>query len=108
MQHYRICVVLILFLGCFLSAGAFAEPLPSCKDEDPHWRSCKSAKDCVLVSNPCGWPSDAANQNFAVKAEKCNRHRGAAMSCAAYDALRDGSHTAHCIVGKCVAVKDIP
>lgn len=108
MRHYRIFMVLILVLSCFLSAAALAEALPSCKDEGAHWRSCKSAKDCAIVSNPCGWPSDSANQNFAAKAEECNRHRGTAMGCAAYDAVRDGSYTAHCIIGKCVAVKDIP
>ena len=108
MQHRSLFPALLLALTFFLSAPVLAENPVSCKDETAAWRSCKSEKDCVTISNPCGWPSDAVNQNFANKAEECNRHRGAAMGCVAYDAERDGSYTARCIVGKCVAVKDIP
>ena len=108
MQQRNRFPALLLALTVFLSAPVNAETLPSCKDENAAWRSCKTEADCVIVPNPCGWPSDAANQNFANKAEECNRHRGAAMGCAAYNAERDGSYTARCIVGKGVAVKDIP
>ena len=108
MQHRRRFWALLLVFIVFLSAPVAAETFESCKDENAAWRSCKSAADCVIISNPCGWPSDAANKAFAEQAQHCNVRRGAAMGCAAYDAERDGSYTAHCIVGKCVAVKDIP
>lgn len=108
MQHHSRLLVLLLVLTVFLSTPAAAESLTSCKDETPAWRSCKSEKDCVTISNPCGWPSDAANKAFAEQAQQCNIRRGAAMGCVSYDAKRDGSYTARCIVGKCVAVKDIP
>lgn len=108
MRKFYMFTVLLLIFSILLPVQTFAESLSPCKDENPQWRSCKIEKDCVIVSNPCGWPSDAAHQTFAEKAGKCNRYRGAAMGCPAYDAVRDGSYTAHCVVGKCVAVKDIP
>jgi len=101
---------LSLFLGfcLFLSTPAAAESFKACKNEAPAWRNCKTKADCVIVSNPCGWPSDTASKPFANQVLKCNQERGTVMGCPQYDAVRDGSYTAHCIVGKCVAVKDIP
>jgi len=108
MRHHSLYLSLLLAFCLFLSTPAAADSLTPCKDETPAWRSCKSEADCVIISNPCGWPSDAANKAFADQAQHCNIRRGAAMGCAAYDAERDGSYSSHCIVGKCVAVKDIP
>ncbi|MBL1147098.1 MAG: hypothetical protein HND56_08140 [Pseudomonadota bacterium] len=108
MQHRHRFLVLLLVLTVFLSMPAMAESPVSCKGEAAAWRNCKDEKDCVTISNPCGWPSDAANKVFAEQAQQCNIIRGAAMGCPAYDAERDGGYTARCIVGKCVAVKDIP
>ncbi|TNE31602.1 MAG: hypothetical protein EP349_03875 [Alphaproteobacteria bacterium] len=108
MQRCSRFLILLLALAVFLPTPAMADPPASCKDETAAWRSCKSEKDCVTISNPCGWPSDAANKAFAEQAQQCNIRRGAAIGCPAYDIERDGSYTARCIVGKCVAVKDIP
>jgi hypothetical protein len=94
--------------GLFLltiSPPSFAGPFEECRTKHPEWYVCAADEDCVQIYNPCGWPDDTANKNFADDAETCNRHVGAALSCAAFDVAKEDPFSAKCIAGTCLAAE---
>lgn len=90
------------FMLLLLATPAKAD---ECRAGHPEWYRCVADADCVLIYNPCGWPTEAAASAFAEEAKTCNRHVGTALSCAEYDAAKSGTFTPQCQAGVCVAVK---
>ena len=86
-------------------ADLLAEPsaLDQCRLENPAWYQCSKTEDCMRISNPCGWPTDAANKQSAEKAQTCNRLKGAALSCPRFDSSKTDDFELSCIAGVCVA-----
>lgn len=74
-----------------------SDKCPTWKSE---WDSCQGKKDCIVISNPCGWPVSIVNKSFAKVAETCNIHAGAALSCATWDQSR-GMMEVNCLKNKC-------
>ena len=77
-------------------------PMTNCKDWQPQWGDCKMDTDCVVISNPCGWPTSAANKIFSDKAFACNRLEGTAISCPSWNEIDGGQRVSKCDSGKCV------
>lgn len=73
----------------------------NCKQWQSTWSSCKTDSDCVVISNPCGWPTSASNKKSFEEATKCNRIEGAALSCATWDEVKGGKRVAVCVSGEC-------
>ncbi|MGZ3771840.1 MAG: hypothetical protein ACXVCP_19645, partial [Bdellovibrio sp.] len=81
-----------------------SEASDKCKQWQSSWGSCKSNSDCVLISNPCGWPTSAANKQSSEQAKKCNILEGAALSCPAWNKKNSGNRIAICDLGECKSV----
>ncbi|MFN5539806.1 MAG: hypothetical protein ACK481_07110 [Candidatus Melainabacteria bacterium] len=86
------------------SFGAFA--MSECGVQNPFWFSCKKDSDCVVISDPCGWPTATSNNKFKNDAKNYNYCRGAVLDCVQYLEVRDGRFVAKCIKGRCSAIKN--
>jgi hypothetical protein len=72
-----------------------------CKQWKADWSSCNANSDCVVVSNPCGWPTSVSNKRSSEEASKCNRLEGAAISCPVWNSKTESKRIAVCVSGKC-------
>ncbi len=72
-----------------------------CKNWQTSWNLCKVNSDCVIVANPCGWPTSASNKLNSKVASDCNRIEGAAISCASWSELKINKRIAVCKSGQC-------
>ena len=75
--------------------------MAKCKTWNPRWSQCKSNDECVVISNPCGWPTSSANKIFSDDAFKCNRIEGAAMDCVEWKEQPGVKRVALCSLGNC-------
>lgn len=71
----------LFFLGLLLASPLFAQALDRCRKNNPGWLECRVNSDCVIISNPCGHPTDAANARHRKLAEACNAEVGRAIGC---------------------------
>lgn len=88
--------ILFLVLMTFSISNSSYANESTCGSIKPQWLECAAAKDCVVISDPCGWPKAAANKKFAEAAQKVNQCAGAVMSCPAWEEKRDGKWIADC------------
>ncbi|MFZ3231210.1 MAG: hypothetical protein WA160_13465 [Pseudobdellovibrio sp.] len=97
MKYYFIYVnlSLVLIISTQLQANE------KCKQWKVDWSSCKESSDCVVVPNPCGWPTSASNQRSSEAASKCNRLEGASISCPTWKANSKDKQFAECESGEC-------
>lgn len=101
----KILFVIIIF-GISFSASSNA--FDSCQKENPKWFECEKNEDCVVISNPCGHPTAAANKKFSKEAEKCNIHKGAVLDCASWSDMGGGKTQSFCKNKVCYAEKTPP
>lgn len=101
-MRFLIFVALIAFLMPF---NAKADPFAQCREENPQWYACEQDADCQVISDPCGWPWDGANEEFAELAEQCNISKGAVLSCVRYD-VSMGTHQSKCINNICSSKRE--
>ncbi len=92
-----ICVLLFVFHSVAVSAD-----LENCGDWKKDWAKCERNEDCVVVTNPCGWPTASANTTHAEEASACNIRAGAALSCVSWSDMKGGERAAVCENGLCV------
>ncbi|MCM2280036.1 MAG: hypothetical protein NDJ89_18335 [Oligoflexia bacterium] len=91
----------MFLLSFFAATLAWASECGAIRTE---WLDCAKTRDCVIISDPCGWPKSATNKKFSAEAQKVNRCLAAALSCPAWDEKRDGRWVASCVKGSCSAV----
>lgn len=101
MEKNRIASLIGLSFLVIALLPNLAAAVGDCKGWKPAWSLCKTDSDCVVVSNPCGWPTSAANKASFEEAFKCNRIEGAALDCATWDEKGGGKRIAKCEAGKC-------
>lgn len=89
------------FLAIFLVAQAHAFT-GVCLEWQPEWNQCTKDNECAVIQNPCGWPSSAANIEYMVTAQACNRAAGAGISCLPWDEKSQGARMAKCLDGRCI------
>lgn len=106
---YKTAFFLALFMGqTFVPVSVKAEssPFTECREKNPEWYGCTTDEDCVSIYNPCGWRNDSSNKLSADKAEECNRHVGAALSCAEASLMMSDEYHPECDSGTCIAVRN--
>lgn len=86
-----------------MTVSSFASD-SGCGSIPTQWVKCVSAKDCLMISDTCGWPKAAVNKEFAKNAQKVNSCLGATFSCPTWDEKRDGQWVPACVKENCVAV----
>ncbi|MCB0386245.1 MAG: hypothetical protein H6624_01345 [Bdellovibrionaceae bacterium] len=88
----------LVFIVFFCGPARAMDNCPGWKTE---WTTCKVDADCVVVPNPCGWPTSVANTESAEMASKCNIRHGASMACVSWDKMGKAKPNAHCKNGEC-------
>lgn len=95
-MRYVICLLVFLLL-----------PLPvwseieNCDSWQKLWEQCETDQDCVVVSDPCGWPTVSVHRKYEQEASRCNTIAGAALSCASWSDMGGGERLAVCTDGYC-------
>ena len=103
-RHMRVLAFVVLMM-IFAPVNANADPFSQCRGENQQWYACETDEDCQVISDPCGWPWDSANKEFAAQAQQCNISKGAVLNCVRYDESM-GAHVPECINNKCSSKRE--
>ena len=98
MKYHFIFLINISFTLLFSSQIQANE---KCQQWKKSWSTCSVNSDCIIVANPCGWPTSASNKLNSKEASDCNRIEGAAISCASWNDLKSNIRIAVCESGQC-------
>ncbi len=98
-----LAITFLISLG--FASTAQADIFGQCRAGSPEWYSCETDSDCKVISDPCGWPWDSANIEYADQAQQCNIMAGAVLDCVQYDRSM-GSFTPKCIDNMCSSKKE--
>jgi hypothetical protein len=96
----RLCF-LLMNISIFLLFSSHLQASEKCKQWQTRWSTCAIDSDCVVVSNPCGWPTSASNKLNSKVASDCNRIEGAAISCASWSDIKSKKTIGVCESGLC-------